>query len=416
MLQHFASDGSIMSGWPAEGAVLCSAPGGRHVSGLVQDGNDGWFAVWEDNRIDNNSNAYYDVYAQHCLADGTIESAWPADGLAICSAPGTQWDSRACSDGAGGFFAAWEDYRPGVAKIYGVRFNSAGQRAPNWPENGMALAAQSDYQLNPRIVPDAGGGFYALWLNYTGDYRAYVQHFTANGTVAVGWAANGTPVTTLPGTHQSAELVGDDVGGAFVTWDHSSDIYAQRYGGDGPVPAMASLASVEATPTSVALRWHAQDFAGGGAGIYRRDALHDWTLLGSADREGVDYLVFTDRSVTAGSRYAYRLGLGPIGAEAFTAETWVDVPDRLSLALGGLRPNPATHPLRVSFTLPNDSPARLEVVDVAGRQVFEREVGSLGAGSHLMGIESEGRLESGMYWIRLEQQGRTLVTRGAVLN
>ncbi len=53
------------------------------------------------------------------------------------------------------------------------------------------------------------------------------------------------------------------------------------------------------------------------------------------------------------------------------------------LELEGARPNPAVAgQLTVAFTLPNAEPARLELIDVSGRRLAARDVGSLGPGRH----------------------------------
>ncbi len=98
----------------------------------------------------------------------------------------------------------------------------------------------------------------------------------------------------------------------------------------------------------------------------------------------------------------------------FSSETWVDVPAVLTLAIHGLRPNPAGGEPAVSFTLPTGAPARLEVLDVAGRQVMSREVGSLGAGRHTVRLGSDRSLGAGIYLLRLTQGGRSVSARGAV--
>ena len=56
------------------------------------------------------------------------------------------------------------------------------------------------------------------------------------------------------------------------------------------------------------------------------------------------------------------------------------------LALGGARPNPAHGSINVWFTLANREPAALEMIDIAGRRVTRREVGSMGAGPHLVNL------------------------------
>jgi hypothetical protein len=78
------------------------------------------------------------------------------------------------------------------------------------------------------------------------------------------------------------------------------------------------------------------------------------------------------------------------------------------LALAGAWPNPASQRLAIAFSLPNGAPATLEVLDVAGRRVVTREVGSLGPGAHVLDLSSEAAaLHAGVYTIRLSQAGRT---------
>ena len=83
-------------------------------------------------------------------------------------------------------------------------------------------------------------------------------------------------------------------------------------------------------------------------------------------------------------------------------------------ALHGARPNPSAGHLTVAFSLPDGSPANLELVDVAGRRVFQREVGSLGAGFHVIPIERTG-LPAGIYGLRLTQHGHTLTSKVSVV-
>ena len=94
----------------------------------------------------------------------------------------------------------------------------------------------------------------------------------------------------------------------------------------------------------------------------------------------------------------------------------VDVPQPstiLTFGIDPIRPNPAArNGLRVRFTLPAASAARLELVNVAGRRVAVREVGALGIGTHLVDFSAEARaLPSGVYLARLVQGERTSMQR-----
>jgi hypothetical protein len=77
--------------------------------------------------------------------------------------------------------------------------------------------------------------------------------------------------------------------------------------------------------------------------------------------------------------------------------------------------NPSSGPFRVSFSLPSDHPATLDLIDVAGRRIATRAVGALGAGEHIMSL-NERALLGGVYFVRLSQDGRSVTTRAAVMH
>ncbi len=68
----------------------------------------------------------------------------------------------------------------------------------------------------------------------------------------------------------------------------------------------------------------------------------------------------------------------------------------------------------VAFTLPSAGRGRLEVLDVAGRRVYRRDLSDLGAGRHTVAIEPAQPLRAGVYLIRLTHEGRMLHVRGVV--
>ena len=184
---------------------------------------------------------------------------------------------------------------------------------------------------------------------------------------------------------------------------------------DVPVPTLVSLVSALAEEGRVRLAWYAADGHTSDARVYRRTVASDWQAIAAVSADGTGMLAYDDVQVSAGARYGYRLGVGPVGQEMFLGETWVDVPRVAALALAGVQPNPAVRDLAVAFSLPDASPARLEVLDIAGRTMFERQVGALGPGSHVVNVAAARTLPAGIYLIRLTQGGRSLTARGAVI-
>src|SRR5205085_6447138 len=90
----------------------------------------------------------------------------------------------------------------------------------------------------------------------------------------------------------------------------------------------------------------------------------------------------------------------------------VDLP---GLALEGVFPNPAPGVPAVYFTLRSTAAAKLDVLDIAGRRVMQRELGSLGPGRHVVTLDSSPPLDSGIYFLRLVQNRRVLYARMAIM-
>jgi hypothetical protein len=94
----------------------------------------------------------------------------------------------------------------------------------------------------------------------------------------------------------------------------------------------------------------------------------------------------------------------------------VPSPGRLAFGLHGARPNPARGRLSISFSLTSGAPARLELIDVNGRRVLDREVGSLGAGTHVLQLDRElAGLPTGVYAVKLSQAGRAQSRKVSIL-
>jgi pimeloyl-ACP methyl ester carboxylesterase len=179
---------------------------------------------------------------------------------------------------------------------------------------------------------------------------------------------------------------------------------------------LGSLEGVEADAGRVRLTWFTADPQINRATVYRRRSGDGgWAALGEIPRDGSGHLTYEDMQVAAGTRYGYRLGVQQAGGEVFLGETWVDVPKLAEFSLAGATPNPSGQNLTVTFSLPDATPARIEVVDVSGRKVLIREVGALGAGRHAVGL-AEGRpLPPGVYLVRLTQGRRSLTTRAVIV-
>ncbi len=376
------------AGWTADGVVLCAASGWQESLGIASDGAGGAIVAWDDYRSGN-----YDIYAQRIPAGGTVQ--WTANGVALCTAAGGQHHPALVPDGAGGAIVTWYDQRSGNYDIYAQRILAGG--AVNWTVDGVPLCTSAGEQYYPALVPDGAGGAIVTWFDQrSGNYDIYAQRIPAGGTVQ--WAADGVPLCTAAGTQWYPTIAADGAGGAIVAWTDARsatyDVYAQRISTGG-----AAQWTSNGVPLCTAPGWQELGTIvadGGSAGQAGTGAIVTWI-----DGRNGNFDIYAQRVLAAGL----------LGGT-------VDVPDApaLAFALDPVRPNPSRgDALTVRFTLASSAAASLELLDIAGRRIAVREVGSLGAGPHALDLGQGRHLAAGLYLVCLRQGTQSRTTRVAVL-
>ncbi len=438
--QRVSAGGAIQ--WTADGVALCAAAGNQWSPVIAPDGAGGAIVAWQDQRSSSDD----DVYAQRISAAGAVQ--WTADGVALCTAAGWQESLAMTADGAGGAIVAWDDYRAGNYDIYAQKVSAAG--AVQWTAGGVAICAAAGGQYSPAIAADspaAGSGAIVTWFDQRGsDYDVYAQRISPAGTVQ--WTANGVALCTAAGHQYYPAIVADASGTAIVAWfdqrGASYDIYAQKLSAAGAVQWAANGVALCTAPGT---QWYPAIVANGAGGalvawtdsrnatqdVYAQQVAGDGTVLwgaggmpvcsaagsqvlGSAVSDGARGIIaaWADGRSGGGDIYAQRVDQDGNPGTADVPGTHGAAP---AFALEPVRPNPARSgsALTVRFALAGDAPAALELLDVAGRRVAAREVGSLGAGPHALDLGEGARLAPGLYLVRLTQGANARVTRVAVI-
>ncbi|MDQ7799614.1 MAG: T9SS type A sorting domain-containing protein [Candidatus Edwardsbacteria bacterium] len=287
--------------WTADGVALCTAADNQYYPTIVSDGTGGAIINWCDYRSGTN----YDIYAQRVNSAG--EPQWTANGVALCTAAGSQYFSTIVSDGWGGAVITWGDFRNGTNyDIYAQRVNSAG--AAQWTANGAALCTAAGDQYDPTIVSDGWGGAVVTWCDYRSgtNYDIYAQRVSSAG--AAQWTANGVALCTAAESQDSPTIVSDGWGGAIITWSDfrngtNYDIYAQRVNSAGAAQwtadgaALCTAAGNQYYPTIVSDGW-------GGAIIPWNDY-----------RSGTNYDIYAQRVDRYDGSYFGRNAPAIIGAQ-----------------------------------------------------------------------------------------------------
>jgi hypothetical protein len=177
-------------------------------------------------------------------------------------------------------------------------------------------------------------------------------------------------------------------------------------------------ASAQAEPTVAEVTWGVQNVSGERVAVFRRQVGTPWSSIGTIENGGTGTLVYEDHAVTPGERYGYLLTVPSQRGAVVGGEIWVDVPTTasvppkpLAFALDPVRPNPVVGRFGVSLSLPADGPARLDLVDVAGRRRLSRDLSALGAGPHRVDLGEASEFAAGVYFLHLTQAGRALTQR-----
>ena len=228
--QHVLASGAVDGVWPVNGRGVCLALSASQFPTIVSDGAGGAIITWHDYRNGLNN---IDIFAQHVLSSGAVDGAWPVDGRSLCAAASQQTNPVIVADGAGGAIVTWNDQRFANYDIFAQHVLATGLVDGAWPAEGRAVCTVAGQQSNVAIAPDGAGGAIVTWHDFrNGNFDTYAQHLLATGAVDGVWPADGRALSTAAGEQSWPTIVSDGAGGAIVAFQDvrtgSFDIYAQR--------------------------------------------------------------------------------------------------------------------------------------------------------------------------------------------
>lgn len=382
------SNGTFAAGWPAAGVTLYAGsdgPLGGTPATLFPDGQGGAYAAWLSSEI----------RLQRVTGGGAIAAGWPADGLVASINPvGTTITFLGMiPSGPDHVILAWLDSEPSRKGFWFQRVHRDGTLADGWPAAGVRFITPSLILAIGPMVPDGAEGLYLSWWDGS---TLRITRLNSAGTVVAPWAAGGSDLRDL--AEGGAVLAGGGTiapgpnGGLIACWKDGRFPGAARWRArwllsDGsPDPTQPDTSRILTPPgvTVLSLSGAASDGNGGLYYLWQEDTGFLW--------------------------YFVKIGWAPYPQTTLA----VPAPPRTAaLSLGPPFPNPAGHELRVSFSLGDSGPARLELLDVAGRRVRAMEVA--GGGQHVERFDRLGELPAGVYLLRLAQGASVRLARVAIL-
>jgi len=227
--QKVDSSGTVV--WVTNGVEICTAAESQTWPKLTSDLNGGAIISWEDGR---NGTGMVDIYAQRINENGIVQ--WTIDGVTVCADQAYQTMIAICSDGQGGAFISWEDYRTGTTAIYGQRINPDGQ--VQWVANGQFLSPPSSTCTKPILIPENSGNAYLVWETEVQAMETNIgsQKIDLDGNLL--WGTSGVDICLASGNQNEVSVIKNMAGGIIVGWKDTrnspeGDIYAQWISRDG---------------------------------------------------------------------------------------------------------------------------------------------------------------------------------------
>ena len=324
-----------------------------------------------------------------------------------------------------------------VKRVYGAGVPSVNHLTILSNPSSISHSISSDTHLDQETVGSLGGIQRLYYLLFAGAGGAYISD-TDMYAILVQFVTAVTPSPPWLGISPTAGIVPplgfQELTATFDSkligpGDYLGNILFETNDPDTPFLTVPVNLSVVTSPTAtdvslvsasssggrVQVVWQSPSGLGLRATVQRATRRNAWLDLGAVASDGLGYLRFEDAYVVPGTEYGYRLAIADAEGTRVVGETWLTVPLAAVFALYGLQPNPAVRDVRVAFSLPDDRPATLELLDLAGRRVRIESVGAQGAGRHVVSLGQTQSLPSGVYLLRLEREGRKFVSKCVVM-
>lgn len=210
--------------WNTEGVAVMDSSisyGDYFFPKMITDGRGGCYIIWNDYR----NGTDYNIFVQRLDSSG--REFFPHNGVPVELAPSYQQTNLCVEDGKGGLFITWADDRAVTdTYIYAQHMDSSGQML--WHTDGVKVADVPG--LGGQVVNDGAGG---IIVNYTAIYGVVLQRLDSTG--ARMWGDSGISQSNNGLFVNYWHSTTDGRGGVVVTWIQGTGIYAQRIRHSGSV-------------------------------------------------------------------------------------------------------------------------------------------------------------------------------------
>ncbi|MEQ1832789.1 MAG: PA domain-containing protein [Candidatus Eisenbacteria bacterium] len=235
-------------------------------------------------------------------------------------------------------------------------------------------------------------------MSPTGRVRMYAPNPFQGGS-----SVSHYDVSAFPNLLMEPAINSDLTGSLDLTVDLFHDI--GWFGRGGPTATQLALVAADLVNGHPHLEWFSADGANESMQLYRAELPGDFVNVGELFANGTGMVTYDDMAVVPGRSYEYQIGITTPSGERKLGLAHIDVPFGAQLAIKRVPGNT----LAFSVLLATDERASLDLMDASGRRVARQDLSGLGAGEHTVSLD--GAPQSGIYWARVTQAGRSSSTR-----
>ena len=175
------------------------------------------------------------------------EMIWQENGIPIRQGDHIEWQRTLCPGEAGSMIFVWSDTRYGSRNVFAQKVDSTGSLL--WGTEGAAVTNLPGRQEDPVAITDGNGGAFIAWVDYRFDEEGdiFIQHINNQGNVMMD--DNGEALARIDGRHLTINMCTDSLGGVFVTWQDKrnfldDDIYGTHVSSSYEIIAPSSGVSI----------------------------------------------------------------------------------------------------------------------------------------------------------------------------
>ena len=222
-------DGELL--WGESGTVVTDLPGRQEDPVSITDGNGGVFIAWVDYRFDEQG----DIFFQHLDNNGDI--LLDPNGIALAQVEGKQITINMCTDSLGGVFVTWQDKRGGVDDdIYGTHISSDHEIVS--PGTGVAIVTEGGNQ-NAKTIEYAGNSeAFIAWADFREGANADIYGQRLNISMENLFQENGIPIAATEEQELKPRATFVENTTSFIAWkegDENSRVLYQFVNENGTV-------------------------------------------------------------------------------------------------------------------------------------------------------------------------------------